>query len=121
MTKLLDIIRNLRYYFVTIMLPIQPVCFEIAGEDKIMKLKKIVVSVLLLTLLLSVFLSVGVTALAEDAPQEAALAYNNYEPETSEEAAQNTVGLWVVAGCTVMLAVCGVLSVNCQKIYDSEK
>ena len=86
-----------------------------------MKLKKIVVSVLLLTLLLSVFLSVGVTAMAEDAPQEAALAYSTYENTTEEEAAQNRVGLWVVAGCTVMLAVCGVLSVNCQKIYDSEK
>lgn len=86
-----------------------------------MKLKKIVVSVLLLTLLLSVFLSVGMTAMAEDAPQEAALAYTSYEPETAEEAARDNVGLWIVAGCTVLLAVCGVVSVNCQKIYDSEK
>ena len=86
-----------------------------------MKLKKVVVSILLLTLLLSVFLSVDVTAMAEDAPQEATLAYSSYEPETNEEAVQNRIGIWVVAGCTVMLAICGVLSINCQKIYDSEK
>ena len=83
-----------------------------------MKLKKVVVSVLLLTLLMSVFLSVGVTALAEDAPQEAALSYSSHEPEAAET---DHVGFWIVAGCTVLLAVCGVLSVNCQKIYDSEK
>lgn len=86
-----------------------------------MKLKKVIISVLLLTLLLSVFLSAGVAAMAEDAPQEAALAYSNYEPEPVEETASDHVGLWIVAGCTVLLAVFGVLSINCQKIYDSEK
>ena len=86
-----------------------------------MKLKKVVVSVLLLTLLMSVFLSVGVTALAEDAPQEAALSYSSHESEAAETAQTDSAGLWIVGGCTVLLAVCGVLSVNCQKIYDSEK
>ena len=93
------------------------------GEAKNMKLKKLVVSILILTLLLSVFLSVGATALADDsAPQEAAaLSYNSYEDEAEETAQSNSVWLYVVAGCTVLLAVFGVLSVNCQKIYDSEK
>ena len=86
-----------------------------------MKLKKVVVSVLLLTLLLSVFVSFGASAMAEEAPQEAQLAYTVYEPETAEESAANHVGLWIVAGCTALLAMFGVLSVNCQKIYDSEK
>lgn len=89
-----------------------------------MKLKKLVVSLLLLTMLMSVFLSVGVTALAEDAPQEAALSYSTETENVYESAQENThdhVGLWIVAGCTVLLAVFGVLSVNCQKIYDSEK
>ena len=86
-----------------------------------MKLKKAVVSVLLLTLLLSVFLSVGATALADSEDQEsAALAYT-VEANTVEEPEQDSVGLWLVAGCTVLLAVAGVISVNCQKIYDSEK
>lgn len=87
-----------------------------------MKLKKVVVSVLLLTLLLSVFLSVGVTAMAEDAPQEvAAHVYSGSEETQVVETEQDHIGLWIVAGCTVLLAVFGVLSVNCQKIYDSEK
>ena len=85
-----------------------------------MKLKKLVVSLLLLTMLMSVFLSFGVTAMAEDAPQEAALSYST-ETESVQESAHDHVGLWIVAGCTVLLAVFGVLSVNCQKIYDSEK
>ena len=85
-----------------------------------MKLKKVVVSVLLLTLLLSVLLSIGVTAMAESAPQEAQLGYAGYEAET-EEPAQDNTGLWIVGAGTVLLAVFGVLSVNCQKIYDSEK
>ena len=86
-----------------------------------MKLKKIVVSILLLTLLLSVFLSLGVTALAEETPQEAELAYTAYEAETAEETSYNSVGLWLVIGSTLLMALFGVMSVNCQKIYDSEK
>ena len=85
-----------------------------------MKLKKVVVSVLLLAMLLSVFVSVSVKAVAEDVPQEAALAYT-YEAEAAEESAQSSVGLWFVVGCTLLLAVAGVVSINCQKIYDSEK
>lgn len=90
-------------------------------EDSIMKLKRIVVSVLLLTLLLTLFLSLGATAMAEEAPQEAALAYNAYEAETVEEISHDSVGLWLVIGGTLLMALFGVMSVNCQKIYDSEK
>ncbi len=86
-----------------------------------MKLKKIVVSVVLLTLMLSVFLSLGVSAMAEDAPVPEAAALSYVQETSAEETAADHVGLYVVAGCTVLLAVCGVLSVNCQKIYDSEK
>ena len=122
MTKTLDIIRNLRYYFVTVMLPfLYAICFGMSREDMIMKLKRIVVSVLLLTLLLSVFLSLGATAMADEAPQEAALAYNAPEAETIEESSSDGVGLWLVIGGTLLMALFGVMSVNCQKIYDSEK
>lgn len=86
-----------------------------------MKLKKAVVSVLLLTLLLSVFLSLGVTAMADNAEQEGSTLAYTVEGETVQEPERDNLAVWLVAGCTVLLAVSGVVSVNCQKIYDSEK